>query len=285
MKARFTVLAVAVLLAGCGSPALQPDPTSSTTSSTTTDSTTTPDPWPVVPAVPLNVTWNGCKLIGLGHTYPKGENPGTPPSGWPPATRGVGSDVHVEAYHCERVSWGAFERPMTMVMEAHTNLDPPTDCRVGDWDTFEALESWWVSDRELADFMRATYGIPVHHGAIDFLTESDATTSTFTATWNETGTEPSSMKGSQVNQAEGTNNAALRFFWDWGNGTAMLNLQQDKRYSAAPTYAIQATMNPPMLLSELGLPQMVARGLIAPNVTLTGELVLFGDRTCTRPLS
>ncbi|MEA3189647.1 MAG: hypothetical protein QOD77_229 [Thermoplasmata archaeon] len=245
---------------------------------------TTPEPGPVVPVVDLNMTWNGCKMVGLGHTYPKGQNPGTPPSDWPPATGGVGSDVYVEAYQCERVSWGPYERPMTMVMESHTNLDPPEACRVGGWDTFQALASWWVSDRELADFMRTTYGIPVHHGAIDFLNETGQATSTFTATWNETGTEPSSMKASQVNQAEGHSLAALRFFWDWGNGTAMLDLQQDKQYSIAPTYVVQATMNPPMLLSSLGLPRMVARGAAVPHATLTGDLVLFGDRTCEEPL-
>lgn len=286
----YVVAAIVVLLAGCGSPVQQgtltsTDSITTTATTTATTTTTTTTPGPETGKIPLNMTFNDCKYAGIGWTYPKGQNPGHPPSGWPPATGGVGSDVYVEAYKCERAQWGRFVRPVSMVMESHTNLDPPDGpCREGEWDAFKALESWWVNDREFADFMRTTYGIPVHYGAIDLLEEADAETTTYTFTWNETGTEPSSLKGVQVNQFEQTRVDHFRYFWDWGNGTAMLDTPLSLSRAFTQPELVQGTMNPPMLLSNLGVPTLPYRGQIVPLASFTGEIVMFGDRTCEQPL-
>lgn len=286
MLPRLLVVGLAVLLAGCGGQG--PAPTGTSDSMTTTTDPTPPVPPPPVPPLPsmiaLNVTMNACKGIQLAHTYPRGQNPGEPPANWPPATGGVGSDVFVAAFDCERINWGAFERPATMVLEYHTNLDPPTACREGEWERLAALASWWVNDRELADFLATAYGMPVRYGAVDMEEQSDGSTVTLTATWNTTGTEPSSMTSTEVRQGEGSLNYLTRLFWARGNGTAMLTLDRQATFSNLQPPVVQGVMNPPMLLSGLGLPVFAARGELMPEVVLQGDLALFEDYACERPL-
>jgi hypothetical protein len=172
-----------------------------------------------------------------------------------------------------------------MVLEYHNNLDPPESCRSTDYDVKDALWSWWLNDRELATFLKETYNLPVHYGTVEIPMEADAVKTTITATWNETGSKPSSLTSSQVNEPTGSIPIAFRFHWNVGNGTGMLDLKTMNTYSSAQPFVIQAEMNPPMLNSQSKTPVLFGVGQVMPSVEMTGTFTLFSDRECKQPIS
>jgi hypothetical protein len=210
--------------------------------------------------------------------------PGRPPAGWPPAPGGVGSDTYVDAFQCARVSWGPYERgPINMIMETHTNLDAPAKCRTGTFDVQEALASWWVGDADLAVYLNKTLGLNVRHANVDIKTTTMSGTTAISATWSDESSKPSSMASQEIDQAEGTLPLVHRIFWNAHGGIVQFDLRNAPTFSNLQPAVIPTTMNPPMLNSQLPSPFM-ARATLAPQDSVTGTLVHYGDLQCAQPL-
>src|SRR5688500_15790971 len=70
-----------------------------------------------LPAHALSFTLNDCYGIFTQFAWAPTLGPGQTPPGWEEDLVHLGSNTNMAFHHCTRVSWGAFERPMSLFLE------------------------------------------------------------------------------------------------------------------------------------------------------------------------
>lgn len=89
---------------------------------------TNPPPLPDVQAT-AEMTFNKCTGSTVSYRWTAGQHPSTPPDGWGEAAATSRPVSLVTTLSCERVRIADLERPVNIIMEAHTNVSVPPGCQ------------------------------------------------------------------------------------------------------------------------------------------------------------
>ncbi|MCA1810479.1 MAG: hypothetical protein LC623_00510 [Halobacteriales archaeon] len=163
----------------------------------------------------------------------------------------------------------------------------PANCTFQRPDFIYNLEKMLVSDRDLAQYVRATYGIAADVGAIKVNTTrpSDGVT-LYSWSWGPPGQPPSTLTlGNSDTVLPGPDPAVER--WIWINGTGLGILDVARSYVAgAELSVVPGEMHPPMLYAQ-AVPQgtYVGLGDSGTGYQATSTYHKFGDQRCEQPLS
>jgi hypothetical protein len=281
--------AVALCLGGCAAKA--PPLTASNSNSDggsisgpSTESTTSGPTYNLTPAgVPDSMFGTDCVGLGSAFTWPGQTGPGSHPSGWAPQGH-VGSDVHVDLFRCTRLSWGAFERPVSLLVETHDMFDAPDSCRQGQFDTTFMMNSIWINDTQVAAWLNQTYGMPARYGSIDYQLETTSGLESHRWRWNVPGGEASfiSFNTSQIHLQPDQ----YIHRWYWYNATAVSFINWTDKWQSSDGQGITpGEMHPPMLYSQSYTPNpYLGQGGVLYSESFEGDIHRFGDLACEKPL-
>ncbi len=291
--------AAVLLLAGCAHPSTTV-PTSSSripmaapSSSPTTASTSTMPPStsienasaPAVQDEARIVAFTNCRGMDSAFSFPGDTGPGKAPGDWDQQTH-AGSDVDLELYRCERVSWGPFERgPIQMVFETHNKFEIPPGCDEKPRNIMLALVALWIDDAELAAYVNQTYGAATHFAAIQSAGGPGAA-GQYHAEWSfaSGGLAASTIQANDAEVLPGSSPIIERMVWSAGPKLFILNLEEQGTNSFGNTVVTPGEMRPPTLYSEAGVGEQYAgRGSAYNSVTLSATIDKYGDFACTKP--
>lgn len=239
---------------------------------------------------PLPLQGNDCQGIDGSYTFIGDTNPANPPPGWEQDIPfdGQGSNLIFEIMSCDRVSWGPFERPLTILIETHSDMEPPQACREESVSgVMYGMIRMWISDAEVASWANATFGLPTlvleWNETLDTMSEID----TYVWTWSANGQTPSRVEfrtTSALGTAEGQ--SPQRVAWTAGSRLWLADIQR---------YATQNLGGQPdVFVAELQEPMFLATAAPARPVVVTGDYVFatsmsysfleFGDYECVNPI-
>lgn len=284
------VLVVAVLaLGGCLGDNPEPEPFDALSESSNPSGTA---PRAHDATVPYSFQLNSCQGMWTRSYWPGTTGPGEAPPGWAASLEDpfIVSVVELSVMECERVSWGAFERKATLLFEIHNKFSVPEACD-SDTQLTSILNSLWVSDPELADYLARTYRLPVVHGTFTFGLQPDSIPMAATWTWKGDATDPSEVT---IHYVGGTLNDVMfreRYFWENGRGISYMDVNatgqthQEITTFTGPNRLATGTMNEPMLNAQGGPEYRSVAGHYLVNQDGTGRLREFGDLGCKEPLS
>jgi hypothetical protein len=289
-----TVLVLFILLSGCSQPSdsgtssTSVSSTSTPPSTLTTSSTNPPIKTPENSTVPATWEWTGCTGFALALDGPTTLFPGTTPPGWEPGSS-PDNAMTVQAWRCDRVSWGLFERgPIFMVQEWSTNFTAPSKCEEARAGPHNILESIWFSDSEVADFARSVYGMPTYVADFTF-TEAAVSPGLPPKEWIWTWTTSDGAE-SRVTIHDpntgltGGSTPNFRFYWHNGQGISYMDFHFTYENQFTSGYA-EGVLAPPMMWGKAGIPNFVgAFENLELNASLSGTISRFGDAGCTKPL-
>ncbi|MEA3203462.1 MAG: hypothetical protein QOI63_1137 [Thermoplasmata archaeon] len=228
------------------------------------------------PAAPLGLDLHlsGCARWDAQLVVPAALDHGSVPRGWagaqPLATLGL------QGWACQRLSLGAFERPVHLILEAHDLAEVPAGCLGNATATrVWVVESAWADDAQVAHALRADYGLPAHQAAIAVQDAGAGPTTLHEWSW----------AGSRVTVPDdGTQDRGPplrdRFFWARGAGVGSLDLAQSATQPAAAPRPVQGTAAPPLLFAAL--PAFAAPGGWSPHASADGRFTLYEDLACAR---
>jgi len=236
----------------------------------------------------LGISWNGCKGLGvsLQHANALGLDQGDVPAGW--ETDGLQNNIYqVIVNQCARVSVGPFERgPASVVIEMDDAVAPPASCEHfnGGYDDSQVLYSLWVDDTEVADYLKATYGMPVHFGAITFDLKDSPAGQVQTWNWNETGSSASTLSGLRPTGPENNATYLDRIAWKVGAGVSFIDLRQDRILPLVTGATGEGVLAPPMRYGQHGAAPFAGLASIWNQADQFGPIYRFGDTQCKKPL-
>jgi len=276
------LLAMAVL-AGCAAPS-----TTTTTNSTTTQSN------PELEA-PRHLVLTNCTAWAASELFPGSTGPGKPPPGWTePSAATPLTGVDVDAYHCQRLSVGPFERgPINILFDSHTHAEFPVNCTAssdssGDRIVVGVLNSFWLDDPEVASYLNATFGLPVMTTQFKETDQPQGVPmGSHTWTWGLSGQPSSQMTIYDDGTSAPPFPSRDRIFWPYHGGMASLEFQYDRRGPAGPVsnrYAT-GTLAPPMLFAQLPGGQYAGPGQWYPEMQQAdGTFIAYTDPNCQHPV-
>lgn len=132
-----------------------------------------------------------CHGFDTGFDAPYNMIPSHVPQGW--QTYNDTTDLQLEAFQCNRVSIGSFERgPIYYAMEWHNNAIAPQNCQPGAYTRMRVLVGLWISDQEVASYLNATMGMPSQYA--QFESQNQTGTGVTDWTFGPPGMTPSEFK-------------------------------------------------------------------------------------------
>ncbi|HUR26393.1 MAG TPA: hypothetical protein VM327_10315 [Candidatus Thermoplasmatota archaeon] len=190
----------------------------------------------------------------------------------------------MDAWQCQRVSWGAFERgPVQMLFESHTNGASPPKCQIQATGAEFFLNSWWISDPGLAKYGREMYGAPTYYAPINFTSSSTGPVVQHAASWGLPGKGDSHfdvVEGQDYHPAGPS--PLLRYFWF---EESVVHLMDQHTIQSLPQSAgelVTGKMYPPMLLSKV-VSDFVSSGNWAKASSMEADFASFKDLQCNEP--
>lgn len=229
---------------------------------------------PAVAEPPRAVSFSGCTGWQSG-AYWVGANPppANPPS-WGTDSP-AGSRVVMEAWTCERIGIGPFERPVSMVLEYTDAFSPPAACR-GTSANY-SLISWAINDTELVDYF-AALAAPAYHAQIIHSQQSLQAVETHEWSWGPPGQTPSTMTivddDNQVLAARPT----FRYFWATATGAAALEIDFQGNEPMFGERVAFGQLAPPMQLANT--PLHAELGALYTDTAGDGKIHYWSDLTC-----
>lgn len=281
-------------LAGCNAPAHPAD--GSSTSETPTPSISATGS--TAPSVNVTLpSLNHTRTLQLDNCYgwqavttdPGATAPGERPPGWNPAPSGTAfTGQEIQAYQCNRISLGAFERgPIHLMFEDHGNADFPPKCKENapEFPVFGIVTHIWIDDAEVAAYLRTEYGAPVLLGQFNETSQDAGTLTLRTWTWAVEGGQPSKITVPDDKENQELIGLFSRLFW--ANGTAGL-VQLDlppKDHGPAQPFPAYGTMQPPTEFAEDRAGVFAeATAKWYPERSAAGTFTLYSDLKCEHPV-
>jgi hypothetical protein len=284
---------VAGSLSGClghqavhGSVSTSASPSHGTTSSTIPF----PPPPPVNGTCPHKVEWSGCQGWHSQMEYPdqllhhaqQDPNWGSP--------TGQSSIISMDAVFCPRVSWGPFERPLNLVIDRHDDQHAPDSCfpDTSNLVLLNTLSSLWVNDRQVADWLKQTYHMPVYYSEISFTNQTLAGPITdHVTTWGLNGST-NEIRIPDEHAAPFPETLHNRLFWYNQTGVSMMDMDIESTTPTAypPFVAVadrsaRGTVYPPMIVADVST-NYVGQGVWG-TYAMTGNIQMFRDHVCKQP--
>ncbi len=229
-----------------------------------------------------------CHGFGGAHSFLGDTNPARPPPGWEQdvPTEGLGSDLIFEIMACDRVSWGPFERPLTILLETHSNTEPPEACKEGSpSNVLYGLVRMWISDPEVASWANETYGMPTlvldSSESLDSVGPADAQA----WTWSANGLPPSRAEF-RTTAALGNSSAQIpqRIAWISGGHLWLGDIiREPTQHLGGQPDAYPIELHEPMLLATVSPAPPIVRGDYVFSTPMTYTFQEFGDYQCKSP--
>ena len=232
--------------------------------------------------IPFEVFWSDCHGIRTAFTFPLDTNPVDHPPGWEPEGR-AGSELGVEVYECQRVSWGPFERgPVHFLFELHGELDPPEKCTEGDPNFIRAFTSFWTDDASLGQYLDDVYDLPVIVGNFTETVTSNPETREIHWVWNTNGSQPSEVSVHTVGEEKQSWGGNLvRMYWFNATHLSYMDIDDDVRGYKVSSILSPGTMSEPMVFSRTGLPFM-GRSVVITEGDMSGKIKTFEGFDCEK---
>lgn len=149
-------------------------------------------------------------------------------------------------------------------------------------DSYEAVASVWINDRELVEWAKNEYGLPAVYSKIEISHETGPKNQT---TWewglagrNSTltsGEVPAMYGGFPYNQRFVWANATSLYLWDW---------EEQERITNLHTALASGTLAPPMLYAQGMARPYVGPGDPLSKIEITSKIQGFSDFACEHPL-
>lgn len=295
MNRRITWVVFGVLaLAGCNAPAHPAHPAESSSTSATFRSSTSSSTAPTINVTlpPLNHTrtlqLDDCFGWSAVITNPGPITPGERPSGWNPApsdTTFTGQDI--QAYRCNRISLGVFERgPIHLMIESHSNADFPEKCteNTEELPEFGIASHIWIDDPEVASYLHNEYGAPVVLAQFNETSQDAGPSTLHTWTWATEGGQPSTMTIPDDKESQELVGRFTRNFW--ANGTSGL-IQLDvppKDYGPPHQFPGYGTMQPPTEFASDRGGNFAGSTAWNPVRAAAGTFTIYSDLQCEHPV-
>lgn len=232
-------------------------------------------------AVPASLHLSNCTGFQASTwPIPAALSPARPPQGW------EGEPTHalfLLGFECGRLALGPFERPVRLLVEAHTDAVVPAGCARGARTQDLVLHAAWLDDAEVAAFLAQAYGLPAAAAAFEAGTVGQGGALLRTWRWAAPGHASSDLRvpdaGSQLPDFW-----ANRLLWPRGEGLGTLTLSFDRtRASAGDLQAPlqgEGTMAEPMLMAGLPGGRFAGPTQTFPRMEADGAFSLFRDRAC-----
>lgn len=238
---------------------------------------------------PMELRFDDCsdslhaQIFVVNHVF---EVPTLP--GWEESVTPDG-ELHYRARTCERVSVGPFERgPVNLFYETHNNRRVPGPCAEGEYANTGVLQTIWLDDAEIADYLRTVYLMPAQFASIS-LTKVDAgMTIDFLWTVELPGSESSELVYRHIpdNDYGQREYPSFRYFWASAPDAVSYMDTKTETHTVGeeePT-VVEGTLKPPLLYTNLGMERFVAYGGGGIDGYVHGEIHLFKDTQCSDPL-
>jgi hypothetical protein len=283
-RPRLAILLLAlVFVAGCMGKPVPDDrtPTGSSTGADSTSTTLTSTSSPPPNAPPLDYLAGVSCIEGAGSAFGVAGTYGeTPPPGWesPPDEDPITS-VFVQVLRCERVEWGALERPAHVLWEYHQSFTAPESCRETGTGNYY-LATLWFDDPELvAQALR--FGLPAVLGSFTLNATSNQGIDIQAWTWKTADGDPSTLTVSNnPPPVPVTFTDPSRFFWFNGNQVSYYaNTFVDTRNQVGNPTAV-GTMSEPMMYERGGVSTFSGTALLSEKASFGGTIHRFSDLEC-----
>jgi hypothetical protein len=240
--------------------------------------------------VQRSIEWTDCQgsLAQTGFVY--GTQPGEHPPGWEPNPVNrplVG--VFMTFWDCARVHWGPFERPLRILFEGHGNFEPQSDCNEytgsNGFGLYRfGLASLWVNDTEVANWLKATYNLPIYSSPMNWTHETVGPLGTHTLTWGLAGQTQSFITFPlDTAQRDGFPEPDWRFFWFNATNVSYLDLVLSYDEPGVFGRIGHGELYPPMLAAKY-TNQFADSANWFLNGTMSGTIHRFSDFECKHPL-
>lgn len=236
------------------------------------------------PASGLSPHADGCTGFELIAPWPGGHPRAHVPQGWDAAN--PLSSVQVEAWECQRLAWGRFERgPVRILFETHDQGAAPGPCRSTDeLTTLAVLQSLWTDDADLAADL-AAQGLPARWAPMAAADTAAGAAAVRDWSWGLPG-EASRVAVPMPLSAIPGAPLAKRLFWDNGTAVSSMDLaataspagQRLDRVNVIPQVVPQATFAAPMLLADRPAPLATAHAF--QDGQWAADIHHYGDLRC-----
>lgn len=287
MKASFPAVLVLTLLAGCAG---REDGISTTTNDAPYE------PLPIagsnfetseIESVVSKFQLTDCIAAAASVDWWGDLGPGTAPPSWERTlgTDGLGSSELIQLMLCHRVSWGQFERPMGLVLEAHSKIQPPESCRRGE-SSLWLLANVWTTDAEFSTFLAQEFGLQTYTTSLEVAFENSSADHRATWTWGLEGLPSSSLSiySLAANAQAVPLKSWTRFAWPSASVLHVMDYNETATVPDAPEQLAQGTLAPPTLHSTTGLEAFAGTADWILRADAAGSITSYGDFLCTKPL-
>jgi hypothetical protein len=277
--------AALVLLAGCAATGAAPSASEPLApAGATADAAVLEEPFGQ-----LQMEFTGCIGAGTVFTFPSLLGPGRPVEGWPDAPP-VPTDVELRFAKCERMRWGPFERPITLIYEIHDRQTPDPGCTSYGAPhvpgTLMALQAMWFDDAEVAAWANLTFGMPTKAAAFTVTEDAVGPASAWTWRWQLPSGEASEVTFRHAD-LDATKQAApylQRLAWRSDEGILhLLDFHESMRGDRVQATLTPGTMGPSMLYSQAAPSPYLGYGDQLDTLGLAGDLHRFEDMACATP--
>lgn len=211
-----------------------------------------------------------------------GETPA--PEGWERLPIEPYSFIDNFIFRCDRVSWGAIERPAFVLWELHESYDAPDSCRK-DGLAHRIIATNWFSDAALVEQAKG-FGLPAYLGTFNLTKEDLNGVRTYEWRWAAEGQGESSL-AFHDNGTAGSDEfpTGFRFFWFTESGVSFLDLEMVTNVNRASDQTVSGTMSSPMLYANAGNPVYAGNGIPAFEAHFSGTIHRFSDLQCAQPIA
>lgn len=245
-----------------------------------------PDPMPV------QFNLNGCTGMVARFGWPGETGPGEAPNGWDytfMGRPGIGSDSTMMALHCERGSWGHFERPMTTFVEYHSRAVIPEECQKGSEASY-VLHQWWTADWQLAAFLRDQYRMPVVLAGLEVSWRNDTMPTTQTWTLTPVDGQQSTVTSHSTGIGQFQVGFHERLAFENGQGISYIQfnatsatMEGDQPLASGPLQLVTGSLHSPTLYSTKAEAYQ-SQGARLTTSDWNGDIKQFRDLQCTSPM-
>lgn len=201
------------------------------------------------------------------------------PQGWETETEVVA--IVIDAMTCEHLSLGPFERgPIQVVLESHSKFDAPEACRIGDYDQLNALQSVWVDDADVADYLQSVLGMPAISATITRTTDGIPELLTATWAWSANQGEASSITFGRFENPSRDWPFTLRLAWTSGPSVTMADIAIGGQETGYEPRATPGKMRAPMIYYGTGFEDYVGDGGLIDSMSPEGTFHYYEDAQC-----
>ena len=222
----------------------------------------------------------------MQHANALGLDQGDVPNGWE-ADASKNDIYQVMVNQCARVSVGPYERgPASFVVEMDNAVLPPPACERfnAGYDDVHVLYSLWVDDAEVANYLKTTFNMPVRLGTITPDVKDSGNGQLQTWTWQESGSDTSTLAGLRPGGPEGNATFLDRIAWKVGAGVSFLDLRRNTILPYVPGATAEGVLAPPMRYAQHGSEPFAGLASVWSESDHFGPIYRFGDTQCEQPL-